>query len=471
MPLPRDDELFAGFGRSDITPAANFPNGIWMAQKHLRATGIHRQLYVSCVIFGAGSNAVALVNYDLTVLSAKQVAAIRAAIHSRTGLPMERIWLYVTHNHAAPVTQDFYDREGADEVREYINALPQKSADAAQQAWDSRRAARVSSGRGRCEIGVNRDLNFNGRMITAPNPRGFTDPEVGVIRADALDGCPIAAVVTYGCHPTYLGPANTLISPDFPGVTRDVFEAVTATPCLFLQGGAGNVGPFRGFLGGTAEVERCGAILGCEAAQTFLAIPAERDRASRVAYVVESGAPLGMLSDSPPATDRQVFRVIARDIRIPTDNPGPTVYDSVEADLVAATRKLSDLRCAGAPEPEIQHATQQLLRHRLRIDRKQMYAQPDGFPVEAGVIRMGEVYFASLACEAYAQIATAIKERSPARQTIFAAYEGPDVIYVAPPESYQTPVSMEVFNSPFGPAAAGILVEQTGQMLAELSRD
>jgi hypothetical protein len=378
--------------------------------------------------------------------------------------------LYVTHNHAAPVTQDFYDREGADEVRAYIDALPRKSAEAALMAWDGRCAARVSSGTGSCDIGVNRDLNFNGRMITGPNPGGFTDPEVGVIRADTLDGRPMAAIVTYGCHPTYLGPTNTLISPDFPGVTRDVFEAVTATPCLYLQGGAGNVGPLRGFLSGTAEVERCGSILGCEAAQTFLAIPGELDPDSRVSHVVESGAPLGILSDRPPATDRQVFRLMVREIPIPTDNPGPTVYDSVEADLVAANQKLADLRLAGAAEADIQHATQQLLRHRLRIDRKQMYATPGGFPVEAGVMRIGDVYFASLACEAYAEIATAIKERSPNRRTIFAAYEGPDVIYVAPPASYRPPVSMEVFNSPFGPTAFGVLVEETGRMLDDLSR-
>jgi len=107
MPLPGQDELFAGFGRSDITPAENFPNGIWMAQRHLRATGIHRRLYVSCVIFGCGADAVALLSYDLTILSAKQVAAIRVAIQSRTGLPVDRIWLYVTHNHAAPVTRTF----------------------------------------------------------------------------------------------------------------------------------------------------------------------------------------------------------------------------------------------------------------------------------------------------------------------------------------------------------------------------
>jgi len=469
MATSGSDQLLAGFGRSDITPAPNFPNGIWMAQKHARATGIHRRLYISCVIVGRGDEAVALVNYDLTILSAKQVDAIRAAIHARIGLPRERIWLYVTHNHAAPVTQDFYDREGADEVRAYVGSLPEKSAHAAQQAWDGRRPARVSSGVGRCDIGVNRDLNYHGRMITGPNPGGFTDPEVGVLRVDGTDGQSIAALVTFGCHPTYLGPANTLVSPDYPGVTRDTFESLTSTPCLFLQAGAGNVGPLRGFLGVTVEVERCGKMLGCEAAKTYWSIPGKTDTV-RIDHVIESGAPLGMLADAPVPAEGQVFGVIARQVRLPTDNPGPTVYDTVERDLEAARQRLESLRQGGAAEPEIQHATQQLLRHRLRLDRRDRYAVPDGFPIELGAIRMGDVYFVSVACEAYAELGVAIKAQAPSPHTIFAAYEGPEVIYVAPREAYRPPVSMEVFNSPFGPDAASILVERTVAMLQELSR-
>src|ERR1700689_1481806 len=109
--------LFAGVGRSDITPAPNFPNGMWMAQKHLRGGGIHRRLFIQCVIIGADDDAVALLNYDLCILSA---------------------------------TQDFYDREGADEVQDYIRALPERSANAAKEAWDARRPARVASGSGSC---------------------------------------------------------------------------------------------------------------------------------------------------------------------------------------------------------------------------------------------------------------------------------------------------------------------------------
>jgi len=82
---------------------------------------------------------------------------------------------------------------------------------------------------------------------------------------------------------------------------------------------------------------------------------------------------------------------------------------------------------------------------------------------------MGDVMFLSLLCEAYAEIGVAIKKQSPSPQTVFAAYEGADVIYVAAAASYRPPVSMEVFNSPFGPQAADILIAQAGSILKELA--
>jgi hypothetical protein len=81
---------------------------------------------------------------------------------------------------------------------------------------------------------------------------------------------------------------------------------------------------------------------------------------------------------------------------------------------------------------------------------------------------IGKSCFVSLACEPYAELGVAIKRRSPAEKTIFAGYEGPDVIYVAPAESYQEPRPMEVYNSPFGPGAAELLVDAAVSMLHEL---
>jgi hypothetical protein len=155
-------------------------------------------------------------------------------------------------------------------------------------------------------------------------------------------------------------------------------------------------------------------------------------------------------------------------VSLPTDNPGPTVYDSVERDLERARELVERLKHEGATEPELQLATQHLLRHRLRAERKKLYSAPEGVSLEVGALLIDRSSFISLACEPYAELGAAIKRRSPTEKTVFAGYEGPDVIYVAPSECYREPVSMEVYNSPFGPRAANVLVDAAVSMLHEL---
>jgi len=462
----RSAQLEAGFGRSDITPQPTYPSGMWMAQTHMRANGVHRPLYANCLALAGGEERVLLVSYDLCILSGRQTGAIRTQVSSRTGVPADRIWLYCTHTHAGPVTQDFYDREGADEVQEYIAALPERSAEAAASALGALRPARARGDSGTCRIGVNRDLLHEGRIVTGPNPAGVTDPRVDVLRIDTADDGPIAAIVTYGSHPTYLGPANELVSPDYPGVTRDIFEELVGAPCMFLLSGAGNVGPLCGFEGTTEFVERDGTILGCEAARVCLGIdPADHE--TTLASVIESGAPLGVVSRR-ARTDAMELRVAVRQVPLPTGNPVPTVYDTAERDLEEGERQLAELRATGADEAEIKHAVQQALRYRLRLERGNAYLSKPTYDVAVRALALGETCFVSLECEAYAELAIEIRERSPFPRTVFAAYEGTDVIYVAPARYYAPPVPMQIFNSPFGRHAARVLVDGAVELLHEL---
>jgi hypothetical protein len=59
---------------------------------------------------------------------------------------------------------------------------------------------------------------------------------VKVVRIDDLDECPLAVIVHYGCHPTIMGHPNRLITPDYPGIVRQVVEHATGATCLFLLG-------------------------------------------------------------------------------------------------------------------------------------------------------------------------------------------------------------------------------------------
>src|SRR5262249_62313952 len=114
-----------------------------------------------------------------------------------------------------------------------------------------RRRCAMGGGLVRCKIGYNRRVSTApGRIGAGHNWDGPMDPTVAVARIDAEDGETIATLVNYGCHPTTAGPDNRLLSPDYPGVVRQVVERALGGACLFLQGAAGDVGTIGGFRGG-----------------------------------------------------------------------------------------------------------------------------------------------------------------------------------------------------------------------------
>src|SRR5204863_2511406 len=131
----------------------------------------------------------------------------------------------------------------------------------------------VGGGLGRSSVGVVGGVGGGAGVNGAgANWDGPMDPTVAVARIDAEDGETIATLVNYGCHPTTAGPDNRLLSPDYPGVVRQVVERALGGTCLFLQGAAGDVGTIGGFSGDLRIHKRLGAILGHEAAAVALQV-------------------------------------------------------------------------------------------------------------------------------------------------------------------------------------------------------
>jgi hypothetical protein len=67
------------------------------------------------------------------------------------------------------------------------------------------------------------------------------DPELRTLRFQRPSGEPIGIVVQWNCHPETLGSQNTLISSDFPGVTRSYLEKRFACPAVFFSGAIGGM--------------------------------------------------------------------------------------------------------------------------------------------------------------------------------------------------------------------------------------
>ncbi|MFN0171586.1 MAG: neutral/alkaline non-lysosomal ceramidase N-terminal domain-containing protein, partial [Bryobacteraceae bacterium] len=455
--------LLAGIARTTINPPLDIPSGMWMAQKHVRGEGLDIDLYATALVLEDGGERVVLLDLDLCFLPDSLCSAIREAASQGAGVPPERILPFCSHSHAGPVVMEFYRGEGEDRVRGYIDSLPHWIAGAVARAAAALTPVHVTAGAGRSDVGVNRDLRVNGRIICGVNPEGIADTEVMVLRIDSTAGRPLACLLNYACHPTVLGPGNRLISPDYPGHARRTVELNTGALCFFLQGAAGDMGPVETFVPHVEVARRLGARLGLEAARVFLTLD-PRPVTRQLKNVIASGAPLAeyeeVALDVPPPS----LAIRSEAVDLPTRSPFSDVYEHAPRQLAEASAELQRLESEGAGKIEVAAALQRVVRLKLRAGRMERYRGRPSLPVEMHAIRLGDTAIVAMAGEPYCRIAIDLKRGSPfPGKTLVAGYLGGDMMYIPSEEAfgYDSP-PMQVDNSPYAPSAAALATAAAG---------
>jgi neutral ceramidase len=457
----------AGVGRVGITPPLTAPHASWGAQVHVLPDGVDADLWATALVVDDGVTMAAWIDLDLVIVSRQESDAVREAVAAALEIPAQAVRVSVTHNHAGPPPSAWnWTRQGQAALDGYYALLSEYAAGAARMARASLRPAHVAVGSGASQVAVNRrEIAPDGRPVTGVNQDGPIDPEVFVLRIDDVEGGPLAAVVGYTMHPTTLGPANRLISPDWPGHLKRTVEAITGATCLFAQGATGNIGPGPdGFTDDVRVARRLGAHVGCEAARVYfgLDLPAVRHRHERV---WESGAPLGKWTREPLPEPEPVVQVMSREVMLPLIEQ-PPVSDA-RARVDEAQRRLDELKERAAPATEIEAATFAAKRANMTLSRAQTYGGRETFPVALHLLQIGPAVLAGIEGEPFAEIGLSIKAGSPWPATWFGGYTGGWAGYIPTPDAYPQG-GYEVETSPFAPEAAGLVVAETIAALEEL---
>lgn len=460
--------LTAGVGRSIITPPLTAPHASWGAQLHVLPDGVDRDLLATVLVVSDGNETAAFCELELVILSRQESDAIRSAVAAEVNILPERVRVCVSHNHAGPPPSSWnWTTQGQAALAGYYALLPSLVAGAARQAALALRPAQVGWGRGESRVAANRrETAPNGRTVTGVNAAGEIDPEVLVVRIDGADGEPIAAIVGYTMHPTFLGPTNRVISPDWPGHMRHVFEQVTGSPCLFAQGATGDVGPGpKGYSDDLRAVHALGAQVGCEAARVWLSLdlPTVRYRHERV---WESGAPLGKWTSEPFPEPESLVRSRETTVELPLREQLPVEIAQGNVDAAQAT--LDRLQASGAPATEIEAATFAVKRANMTLFRSTTYSGKSSAPVAIHLMQIGSAVFAGVEGEPFSALGTQVKRESPFTPTWFGGYTGGWAGYIATPEEFPR-TGYEVETSPFAESAAGVLVEATVSALRDLA--
>ena len=262
---PRDAnaaELLAGVARVDITPPLelNSPLGGYGERMNRRAEGIHDRIFAKALVLSQSKQKFVLVTADMLGFS----PPIKPALLDRLGSAWsaEQMMLLPSHSHTSiemnainPANTFQVPQIGIHNPRVYeflLDRLTQLVKDADKQLVP------VAIGTSSIEIeGWNR--NRRGGAVT--------DKELTVTRVDTLAGKPLAVLVNFTAHPTFMNGEDMLFSGDWPGHLQRTIESLVGqgATAMYYNGAQGDQAPHgRGDAGSSRweRAERYGRDLG-----------------------------------------------------------------------------------------------------------------------------------------------------------------------------------------------------------------
>lgn len=432
--------LLAGAAAADITPQdSQFLFGYPHVPRY--STGVHDPLLSSALYLADGRTQVLFVANDIIFVTKEIARRARQRIETATGIPGSHIMITATHTHSGPKTLDYISNEDDPVVPKvdpaYVSLFEAGIVEAATAAFRQARPAEmglaVANGTG---VGTNR------RDVAGP-----ADPEVPVLVVRS-EGEPLACMVVYAMHPTVLHEDSTLISGDFPAMTRRFLQQNVlgaACPVLYHTGPAGNQSPRYVTRGHTfAEAERLGALLG----QAIAA----------VIPTIEYGA----------AGELEVRQAL---VELPR-RYFPAV-SAAEQHLEQAAARLAHLRAAGAGAPSQLVRTAEVdwfgAEETLTLAKAAAAGRMEAvyrscLPAEVQAIKVGQWWFVGWPGEIFVEYGLAVKARQP-QTFIITLTNGELQGYIVTPEAEKLG-GYEVSNAVFAPQSGQLLVDATLALLS-----
>lgn len=437
-----------GVARRDITPPVGIRAKNWGPADWERSEGAHRPFELTALaVMGIDERARVLLAVDGTWW--RRVAdeqAVRGAILDGLGLEPDQLMLSLSHTHAGAVlcAADAH-LPGGELIPGYLETISATGVAAGRDALDSACPGLIEWTTGTCTLAADRELDLDGRALVGYNPRGTADDTVTIGRI-SFDGRVRATLVNYACHPTTLAWQSREVSPDYVGAMREIVEAATDSPCLFVQGASGELAPREQYTGDVSVADRHGRSLGHAVLAALDALPVPGEELT-LDGVVESGAPLAMWTGRPADGGKETAGVVAT-VELPLREL-PTLNELAEEwkDIDPRSReerlgRARNLREGYIDGPTVQH------------------------PVWAW--RWGDAVIVGHPGEAYSRLQTSLRARFPETPiVVMNLTNGPGFVYLPTRQAYDRG-AYQAWQTPLAAGALELLEEHAASLIADL---
>lgn len=441
----RQSRCQAAVARCDITPPVGMYHRMWGAATHDRSTGIHRPLSATVLylrdLSGAPANQHIVIAVDHCLLWTPEMNALLTSISDATGVVRDQLTVFFSHTHGAGlIGLDRRDLPGGNLIPAYLDDLARQIAAMILDAGQRLEPASLVYGTGKCDLAMNRDFydEERGHFVCGFNPGGVTDETVVVARVFTEAGKTLATMVNYACHPTTLAWANTLISPDYIGAMREVVEAATSAPCVFIQGASGDIGPREGFVGDVQVADRNGRRLGYAALAAIEALPPAGQTYAYVGPVL-SGATLGIWKYQPQPAEKSERQAvwISRRVIVPLRYRGDLPrMDELEQDLVR-WRSAETQALAAGNDLAARDAHAMVERTNRKVTRVASLPAGSEYPYPIVAWRVGDSVWLAFDGEHYNVLQRTLRERFPNITLVIGTIaNGSNVWYLPDMDSY-----------------------------------
>lgn len=234
-------EFEAGVARVDLTPPLEIKASLggYGDRMSKPAVGVHDRIFAKALVLSDGSKRFALVTADVLAFPPNFKPAVVEAV-SQVGWTSDQIMLLPSHSHTSIDMTAINPKNvlGIPQIGIFNKELYELTvANLAKVVTDaSKNLVAVSVGTSAIELhGWNR------------NRRGgnTTDSDLTITRIDKASGAPLAVLVNWTAHPTFMGSRDMMFSGGWPGHMQRTVEALIGrdVTAMYFNGAEGDQSP------------------------------------------------------------------------------------------------------------------------------------------------------------------------------------------------------------------------------------